>query len=123
MRLPFIFLMAAVAMVATSTAISTEQPHSLSIGDEKRFLRSYKTTGDDGDDGVEEAEDRRGGANLFALSKLNEMESSVKTFKRFKNWKDYGYTPRTLNDALKSRGVLQKYKGPYEMYHANYYTI
>ncbi|ETP09463.1 hypothetical protein F441_14670, partial [Phytophthora nicotianae CJ01A1] len=122
----------AALLLASGTAVSHDDQasvlnvdvvHSSRIlsGEDKRFLRSHQTTGDEGKMTEHDNEERLGGDSLFYGLKLSKMGKDANyRDKVFQRWKNYGHTvdsvtekrvPDSLIDAFEKYLELRKRTG------------
>ncbi|KAG7377127.1 hypothetical protein PHYPSEUDO_012139 [Phytophthora pseudosyringae] len=113
----------AVSYADQASVLNVDVVHSSRVlsGEDKRFLRSHQTTGDEGKITEHDDEERGGGQNLFSALKLSNMGRNVNyRDKVFQRWKNYGHTvesvtekrvPDSLIDAFETYLKLRKNTG------------
>ncbi|ETM35203.1 hypothetical protein L914_17860, partial [Phytophthora nicotianae] len=113
----------AVSNADQASVLNVDVVHSSRIlsGEDKRFLRSHQTTGDEGKMTEHDNEERLGGDNLFYGLKLSKMGKDANyRDKVFQRWKNYGHTvdsvtekrvPDSLVDAFEIYLKLRKKTG------------
>ncbi|EGZ14619.1 hypothetical protein PHYSODRAFT_286181 [Phytophthora sojae] len=105
----------AVSYADQASVLNVDVVHSSRVlsGEDKRFLRSHQTTGDEGKITKHDDEERVSGENLFGALKVLKMGRDVNyRDKVFQRWKNYGHTKKSVLE----KGVPDSLVGAYKSY-------